>query len=438
MATNVAGMSKVPELRKRILFTLLLLAIYRIGIFVVIPFVNKGIIGQNLSDQSFWGFFNMFSGGGLEQMSIFALGVMPYISASIVMQLLTVIVPSFDQLQKEGEQGRKKINQYTRYAGILVALVQGFFVSRWLLNLPMSEGVSAVIQTGGKISFYLITMLILVTGTAFVMWLGEQISERGIGNGTSLIIFAGIVARLPAHLQQLFTSTNYNLSQLLLIALVVVTVIAVVVFFERGYRKLPVEYAKRIVGQKLYGGQTSYLPLKLNIAGVIPPLFASALLMFPLQAAESLNWAWLNSIKGFLDPGSVLYNVLYVALIIFFCYFYTAVTFNPIDVADNLKKNGGFIPGIRPGKATAEYLDKILSRLTFGGALYIAAVCVLPNFLRQKLAISFYLGGTSLLIVVGVALDTVQKIQEYLISHNYTGLAGAMNARTGIRPLRTR
>lgn len=438
MATSAAGVTRVPELRKRVLFTLFLLAIYRIGIFIVIPFVNKSIIGKNLSDQSFWGFFNMFSGGGLEQMSIFALGIMPYISASIVMQLLTVIVPSFDQLQKEGEQGRKKINQYTRYAGILVALVQGFFVSRWLLNLPMSEGISAVIHAGGRVSFYFLTMMILATGTAVVMWLGEQISDRGIGNGTSLIIFAGIVARLPGQVWQLVSSTNHNLSQLLFIAAIVVFVIAAVVFFERGYRKIPVEYAKRLVGQKLYGGQTSYLPLKLNIAGVIPPLFASALLMFPLQAAESLNWAWLKPIREFLDPGSVLYNVLYVALIVFFCYFYTAVTFNPVDVADNLKKNGGFIPGIRPGKATAEYLDKILSRLTFGGALYIAAVCVLPNFLRQKLAISFYLGGTSLLIVVGVALDTVQKIQDYLISHNYTGLTGAMNAKSGIRSLRAR
>ncbi len=437
MASNVTGMAKGSELRRRILFTLLMLAIYRIGIFISVPGIDREVIQNFVSNsgRSFLSLFNMFSGGGLEQFSIFAMGVVPYITSSIIFQLLTMAVPSLDQLQKEGEQGRKKINQYTRYGAIVIAMVQGYFMVRLLKNS------GAILPQNHGLSFTIMTMLTLTTGTMFVMWLGEQITERGIGNGTSLIIFSGIVARFPNAVWQLFqksSSQDLNAFQLLIIGSVIVLVVAAVIFFERGFRKIPIEYAKRVIGGREYVGQAKYLPLKINVSGVIPPLFASALLMFPAQIAQFTGAAWLQKVANFLEPVNLGYNVIFVILIIFFCYFYAAVTFNPLDVADNLKKNGGFIPGIRPGQKTADYLDHVLSRITLGGGIYIALVCVLPVFLQRKLDVPFYFGGTSLLIVVGVALDTVQQIQNHLISQNYDNIGAARGLRPGMRSIRAR
>ena len=385
MASSIANIAKIPELRRRILLTLVLLAVYRVGVFVSVPGVNRQVMKDMVkaASGSFLGLFNMFSGGALEQMSIFALGIMPYISASIILQLLTVVIPALDRLQKEGEQGRKQINQYTRYGTIVISMVQAFFIARYLESSSRTQFGSVVADPG--LGFELLTMLTLTTGTAFIMWLGEQITERGIGNGMSLIIFAGIVARFPDALVQLLQKSSgqgdMTVFDLLVITGIVVAVIAAIIFFERGYRKIPVQYAKRVVGRKVYGGQSSHLPLKINVAGVIPPIFASSILLFPAQLAGFVQSSWMQRAADVLNPGDWRYNTLYVGLIIFFCYFYTAVTFNPVDIADNMKKYGGFIPGIRPGKKTAEYIDRVLTRLTLGGALYISAVCVLPTFL---------------------------------------------------------
>jgi len=376
--------------------------------------------------------FNMFSGGALEQLSVIALGIMPYISASIILQLLTVVVPSLERLSKEGEAGRKKINQYTRYGTIALTVIQGYFLAASL------EGWNSTYQAAGQVvlnpgwSFRLMSILTLATGTTLVMWLGEQITERGIGNGISLIIFAGIVADMPdgvVRLYQRVKQGDVGVMVLALLAGVVVGVVAVIIFFEQAQRRIPVQYAKRIVGRRQYGGQTSHLPLKINTAGVIPPIFASSILMFPAQIAEYVNTPWMRSIGDALRHDDWRYMTLYVLLIVFFCFFYTAVTFNPVDVADNLKKNGGFIPGIRPGKKTAEYIDRVLTRITFGGACYIASVCVLPTILMTRFKVPFYFGGTSLLIVVGVALDTVQQIQSHLITRHYDGFLGQKSTK---------
>ena len=433
MASSIANIAKIPELRRRILLTLVLLAVYRVGVFVSVPGVNRQVMKDMVkaASGSFLGLFNMFSGGALEQMSIFALGIMPYISASIILQLLTVVIPALDRLQKEGEQGRKQINQYTRYGTIVISMVQAFFIARYLESSSRTQFGSVVADPG--LGFELLTMLTLTTGTAFIMWLGEQITERGIGNGMSLIIFAGIVARFPDALVQLLQKSSgqgdMTVFDLLVITGIVVAVIAAIIFFERGYRKIPVQYAKRVVGRKVYGGQSSHLPLKINVAGVIPPIFASSILLFPAQLAGFVQSSWMQRAADVLNPGDWRYNTLYVGLIIFFCYFYTAVTFNPVDIADNMKKYGGFIPGIRPGKKTAEYIDRVLTRLTLGGALYISAVCVLPTFLQQKFKVPFYFGGTSLLIVVGVALDTVQQIESHLLTRNYENVTGPKGPR---------
>jgi preprotein translocase subunit SecY len=433
MASSIANIAKIPELRRRILLTLVLLAVYRVGVFVSVPGVNRQVMKDMVkaASGSFLGLFNMFSGGALEQMSIFALGIMPYISASIILQLLTVVIPALDRLNKEGEQGRKQINQYTRYGTIVISMVQAFFIARYLESSSRTQFGSVVADPG--LGFELLTMLTLTTGTAFIMWLGEQITERGIGNGMSLIIFAGIVARFPDALVQLLQKSSgqgdMTVFDLLVITGIVVAVIAAIIFFERGYRKIPVQYAKRVVGRKVYGGQSSHLPLKINVAGVIPPIFASSILLFPAQLAGFVQSSWMQRAADVLNPGDWRYNTLYVGLIIFFCYFYTAVTFNPVDIADNMKKYGGFIPGIRPGKKTAEYIDRVLTRLTLGGALYISAVCVLPTFLQQKFKVPFYFGGTSLLIVVGVALDTVQQIESHLITRNYENVTGPKGPR---------
>jgi preprotein translocase subunit SecY len=439
----ILNIFKIPELRKRVFFTLALLAVYRIGIFVSVPGVDRSIMSKIMKQSGgFLQMFNMFSGGALEQLSIFALGIMPYISSSIILQLLTVVVPTLERLSKEGQQGQKKINQYTRYGTIVLSLVQAYMFARsWEGDTRSYSQYGPLVLEPG-LGFQLMTMVSLTAGTTFVMWLGEQITERGIGNGISLIIFAGIVAGLPTALLRLFEKNSGGGDTtpftLFIILGIVVFVIAAIIFFERGQRKIPVQYAKRVVGRKMYGGQSTHLPLKINVAGVIPPIFASSILLFPGQLASFVKAPWMQAVADVLHPGDWRYNVVYVGLIIFFCYFYTAVTFNPIDVADNMKKYGGFIPGIRPGKATAEYIDHVLSRLTFGGALYISAVCVLPSLMQKQFGVPFSFGGTGLLIVVGVALDTVQQIESHLITRNYEGFSGPKGPRVRGRAVRQR
>jgi preprotein translocase subunit SecY len=401
-----------------------MLAVYRIGVHVPTP----GVDGKALADffaqmtNSMVGMVNMLSGGALERFSIFALGVMPYISASIILQLLTVVVPYLERLSKEGEVGRRKITQYTRYGTVLLALIQGTFISVGLEQLT-SPGGSPVVYNPGW-SFRLLTVLTLTTGTVFLMWVGEQISERGIGNGISLIIFTGIVAGLPSAAATVIEFVREGeMGILVVVALLafMVAVVAFIIFMERAQRRIPVHYAKRVVGRRVYGGQSSHLPLKLNTAGVIPPIFASSLLGFPATIAGFVDRPWARAVQNWLVPGSFVYDVFYVALIIFFCYFYTAVTFNTNDVADNMKKFGGYIPGIRPGARTAEYIDRILARITLVGALYVSAVCVLPTILIQRFNVPFYFGGTALLIVIGVALDTVAQIETHMLTRSYQG-----------------
>lgn len=437
--SGFANIPKVPELRRRLLYSLLYLAIYRIGVFVTVPGVDRNVMGEIIRQQqgTFLGLFNMFSGGALEQLSIFALGIMPYVTASIILQLLSVVFKPLEELRKEGELGYRKINQYTRYGTVIISFVQSFGIALYLENLNSSSTYGQVVLHTGW-GFRLMTMISLTTGTAFIMWLGEQITDKGIGNGISLIIFAGIVSDLPDALR--LTFENAMLGELkpitlLFIAVIILIVIGVIVFFERGYRRIPIQYAKRMVGRKMYGGQTSHLPLKVNQSGVIPPIFASSLLMFPATLGN-IGIPGMENIQQYLYPGQWHYNVLYVLLIIFFCYFYTAVTFQPVDVADNLKKQGAFVPGIRPGKKTAEYIDRVMTRITFGGAIYVAAVCVLPSFLQTKFHVPFYFGGTSLMIVVGVALDTVQQIESHLITRHYDGFTGPRGPR--IKGRRTR
>ncbi len=431
VTSGIANMFRIPELRKRLLFTLGILAVYRLGIFVTTPGVDRVAMRRVVqSSGGLLGLFNLFSGGALEQLSIFALGIMPYISASIILQLLTVVVPSLEKMQKEGEVGRRKITQYTRYGTIVLSTVQGFGISSYLESLRDPTGLMVVANPGW--GFRIITVISLAAGTAFIMWMGEQITERGVGNGISLIIFAGIVARIPDAIYQTYAAyrtPGAGLDEFKVIALtgVMIAVVAIIVFFESGQRRIPIQYAKRVVGRKLYGGQSTHLPLKVNTAGVIPPIFASSILLFPATLA---SWfPLLSRVSEAIRPGTWIYNTFYVALIVFFAYFYTAVTFNPVDVADNLKKYGGYVPGIRPGKTTADYIDHVLSRITFGGAIYIAAVCVLPTLLINQFGVPFYFGGTALLIVVGVALDTVQQIEGHLITRHYEGFTGSRGPR---------
>ena len=436
MASSLEGLGKVPELRKRLLYAVMMLAVYRIGVFITVPGVDRDILANyvRFGQTGLLGLFDMFSGGAISQMSVFALGVMPYISASIIFQLLAVVIPALERLQKEGEAGRAKINQYTRYATVALCAIQGVGIAVWLESLNAQAGTENVVRVGGFL-FRFLTVLSLTTGTMLLMWMGERITERGIGNGISLIIFAGIVARLPDAVVQTFSLSTMAGGRLepltmLVILILILATIAAIVFMERGQRRIPVQYAKKVVGRKLYGGQTTYLPLKVNTSGVIPPIFASSILMFPATISNLFPGAsWVIWLNNALVPGGMLYNVLYVVLIVFFCFFYTAVTFNPVDVADNLKKGGGFIPGIRAGKATADYIDKVLSRITVGGAIYVAAVCVLPTILQKQFGVPFYFGGTSLMIVVGVALDTAGQIESHLISRSYEGFAGAHGPR---------
>ena len=433
MTSSFGNITKIPELRNRILFTCALLSIYRLGIFVTTPGVDRVLMGEILSQQSgtLFGMFNMFVGGALEQASVFSLGIMPYISSSIIFQLLNVVVPKLERLSKEGEQGRKKINQYTRYGTIALAVIQGSIIA---VNLEgMNFNGQMVVQDPG-LTFQLVTILSLTAGTAFIMWLGEQITEKGIGNGMSLIIFAGIVAGLLPALyqtgQMVIGDILKPLSVLFLVGIVLGTIF-VVVFFERAQRRLPIQYAKRVVGRKQFGGQGTHLPLRVNTSGVIPPIFASSLLIFPATLGQFFpDSTIMQQVSASLVPTEWGYNVVYVALIVFFTFFYTAVTFNPEDVADNLKKNGGYIPGVRPGKHTAEYIDKVLTRVTTGGSIYLSAVCVLPNILlADNPNLPFYFGGTALLIVVGVALDTVNQIESHLITRSYDGFSGGLTSR---------
>ena len=430
MIGGFQNIPKIPELRKRIIITFLLLAVYRIGVHVPTPGIDTQALVA-LFEQAkgtLLGFFDMFSGGAFRQLSVFALGIMPYISASIIFQLLTVVIPYLEKLSKEGEAGRKKITQYTRYGTVVLSIIQGFGISITLEKMVGPGGEGVVLNPGW--SFRLMTILTLTAGTAFIMWLGEQITERGIGNGISLIIFAGIVAGIPSafgNTLRLYRTGEMSPLFILFIFAFMSVVVGIIVFAEQGQRRIPVQYAKRVVGRKMYGGQSTHLPLKINMAGVIPPIFASSILMFPLTITQFLPkdiseaHPWINAILNSLGPDRILYNLLYVTFIIFFCYFYTAVIFNPVDVADNMKKYGGFIPGIRPGKRTSDYIDKVLTRITLGGAIYVSAVCVLPSILIYRLNIPFYFGGTALLIVVGVAMDTVSQMESHMLSRHYEG-----------------
>jgi len=432
VAFAIGNIGKVPELRRRILFTLAILAVYRVGVFVTIPGVNRvemQHVVQKGGSGSFLGMFDMFSGGALQQFSIFTLGIMPYVTASIVMQLLTVVVPKLDQLNKEGEQGRRKINQYTRYGTIVIAAVQAWFAASYVESL--SRGGAEVVADPGM-AFHLITVLTMTTGTAVIMWMGELITDKGIGNGSSMIIFAGIVAAMPDAITQFLAGgggTSVGGLTVVFMILLVIATIGAICYFERAQRRIPVQYTKRQVGRKMYSGAQSYLPLKVNVSGVIPPIFASSILMFPSQIANMANSGWMQEFAAVLHPADWRYNAIFTILVVFFAFFYTSVVFNPVDVADNLKKSGGFIPGIRPGKNTAGYIERVLSRITFAGALYLSVVCMIPALLQKYLNVPFQFGGTGLLIVVGVALDTVQQIESHLITRNYEGFAGPKGPR---------
>ncbi|WP_185985315.1 preprotein translocase subunit SecY [Aureimonas mangrovi] len=431
---NFAAFSKATDLKKRIWFTLGALLVYRLGTYIPMPGINPEAMAQAFSQQStgILGLFNMFAGGAVERMAIFALGIMPYISASIIIQLMTSVIPSLETLKKEGEQGRKIINQYTRYGTVLLATIQAY-------------GIAIGLQSSGNIvtspgTFFIVSAVItLVGGTMFLMWLGEQITARGIGNGISLIIFAGIVANLPRAIAQMLelsrTTQAYGL--ILLVVAASLGCIVVIVFFERAQRRLLIQYPKRQVGNRMFQGDTSHLPLKLNTAGVIPAIFASSLLLLPVTIANFSDTSqlpgWATAIVAALGHGQPLYMLFYAGMIAFFAFFYTAIVFNPKDTADNLKKHGGFIPGIRPGERTAEYIDYVLTRITVVGAIYLVAVCLLPEILISTAGIPFYLGGTSLLIVVSVTMDTVAQIQGHLLAHQYEGLVKKAKLRGGKR-----
>ncbi len=418
IGSGFGNIFKIPELKKRIFFTLALLSVYRIGVHVPVPGIDSAALADIFDrfKDSVLGIVNMFSGGALEKLSVFALGIMPYISASIILQLLTVVIPHLERLKKEGEQGRKKITQYTRYGTVVLSIIQGFGISVGL------EKMGAVMNPGWE--FRLMTVITLTAGTAFIMWLGEQITERGIGNGISLIIFAGIVVRLPSAIgnsYRQFSIGEFGIFAALIVLVLVIGVVGFIIFVEQGQRRIPVQYAKRVVGRRMYGGQSTHLPLKINTSGVIPPIFASSIMMFPATVGGFITVPWIESIVNSLRPGSIIYEFLFVGMIFFFCYFYTAVTFNPVDVADNMKRQGGYIPGIRPGRRTADHIDRILTRITLGGAIYVSAVCVLPTILITRFNVPFYFGGTALLIVVGVAIDTIAQLESHMLTRHYEG-----------------
>jgi preprotein translocase subunit SecY len=427
-----SNIAKVPELRRRILFSLGILAIYRVGVFITIPGVDRSVMKQVVSDQGgLLGMFNMFSGGALAQLSIFALGITPYISSSIIMQLMGMVSKNVEELRKEGESGRRKIEQWTRYGTIVLSAVQSLTLASWLEGLNSEVGGSqfADVVSDPGWGFRVMTMLTLTTGTALVMWMGEQATERGIGNGTSLIIFASIVSGIPGGITGYVAANGGSIQPLtlLVVAAIFLACVAVVVFFERAQRRIPIQYARRQVGRRIYGGQSAHLPLKVNMASMIPPIFASSLLMFPQTLAGV--FPVMGRFSSALNRGDWVFNSLFAALIIFFAFFYTSVTFQPVDVADNLKKQQANIPGIRPGRQTAEYIDGVVSRLTVGGALYVAAICIVPSVVAQAFRMPFQFGGSSLMIVVGVALETVNQIEAHLITRSYEGLTGPRTTR---------
>jgi len=420
----IQNIFSIPELRRRILFTLGMLAVYRVGCHVPTPGIDASVLAKFFegTQGTLLGLVSAFTGGALKRMTVFALGIMPYISASIILQLLTVVFEPVERLAKEGEQGRKTITKWTRYGTIILSVIQGSGIAIGLQTMTGPAGEPVVPNPGT--GFILLTVITLTAGTAFIMWLGEQITERGIGNGISLIIFAGIVANMPSALVnsvRLMKTGEITLFISLLILIIMALAVWAIIYMERAQRRIPIHYAKRVVGMRNVGGQTSHLPLKINMSGVIPPIFASSIIMFPATVANLVDVPWVQKIASMMTPSHWLYNLFYVAFIIFFCYFYTAVTFNPVDVADNIKKQGGFVPGIRPGSATAEYIDTVLGRITFAGAIYVSAVCVLPTLLISNLNVPFYFGGTSLLIIVGVGMDTASQIESHLISRSYEG-----------------
>ncbi len=425
---NFRSFAKATELKKRIWFTLAALVVYRLGTYIPVPGIDPVALDRIFQQQSqgMLGMFDMFSGGSLGRMTIFALSIMPYISAAIIMQLLTAVSPTLEQLKKEGETGRKKINQYTRYGTVGLAAVQAYGIAVGLEGMNAPGGGSAVIDPG--LFFRLVTVITLTGGTIFLMWLGEQITQRGVGNGISLIIFSGIVANLPsafASTMELGRTGALSTGVIIGILVMAVAVIAFIVFVERAQRRLIVQYPKRQVGNKMFGGESSHLPIKLNSSGVIPLIFASSLLLMPLTVAGFSGQGgpdWLTTVTALLGRGQPLYLGLYVSLIVFFAFFYTSIVFNPDDTAENLKKNGGFIPGIRPGRNTSNYIHYVLMRLTTVGAIYLALVAILPEILVARYNVPFYFGGTSLLIVVSVTMDTVQQVQSYLLAHQYEGL----------------
>ncbi|MDJ0865140.1 MAG: preprotein translocase subunit SecY [Myxococcota bacterium] len=431
MIGGVQNIGRIPELQRRILFTFGMLAVYRLGAHIVTPGINPEVIREFFDQMggTMFGLFNLFSGGALEQLSVFALGIMPYISASIIFQLLTVVIPQLEELKREGEAGQRKITQWTRYATIVIALFQSLLLAFALEGGQFGEG--AVLSAGW--GFRIMMMLTLTTGTAFIMWLGEQITERGIGNGISLVIFSSIIVSIPsglASLMEMVRTEQFTLLGAILLLLFAVGVTGIVVFFERAQRRIPIQHARRVVGRKVMQGGTSYFPLRVNTAGVIPPIFASSILMFPLTITQFVESETIsNFFTDYLSFGGGLYNLIYVALIIFFAFFYTAIIINPTDVADNIKRSGAYIPGIRPGRRTAEYIDRILGRLTLVGAIYVSVVCVLPVWLSSGYGVPFYFGGTALLIVVGVSLDTIGQIEAHLVSRQYEGFVKGTRIR---------
>jgi preprotein translocase subunit SecY len=413
MLQSLLNAWRLPDLRKKLLFTAMIIAIYRLGCYIPVPGVDVTAIKSMFNTGGVFDFYNLFTGGGLQRVAIFAMGIMPYITASIIMQLLTMVIPRLEQLMKEGEAGQKKVNQYTRYFTVILALIEAI----GFVFLFKSYGAFPPEAPLTPLRFYLI-VLTLTVGTALVMWMGELITQRGIGNGISLMIFASIVSRLPSGVSKLLT---LNPGYWILMAVISVAVVAFVIYVTEGQRRIPVQYAKRVVGRKVYGGQSTYLPLRINMAGVIPVIFASSVLLFPVTLAQMTPWGWTQSLAKAIGPSSWWYILAEVILIILFTYFYTAVQFNPIDQADNLKKYGGFIPGIRPGRPTAAYLDRVLTRITLPGALFLAAIVLLPTVLIRVTGLPFYFGGTSLLIVVGVALDTMKQMESQLLMRHYEG-----------------
>jgi len=425
LSAIIPKISNIPELNRRIIITLIALAVFRIGVFIPTPGIDAEAMAAffKASSGTLLDFATMFTGGALERFSVFSLGIMPYISASIIIQLLTAVVPQLEKLQKEGESGRRTITQYTRYLTIVLSIVQSMMIAIGLESSTGPGGAPVVIEPGW--AFRLMTVVTLTSGTSFLMWVGEQITERGIGNGISLIIFVGIIANMPSAVYssfQLVKTGEMSILVILFLAVLMVAVVAFICYMEMAQRKIPIQYPKRIVGRKVMGGGMQHLPLKINSSGVIPPIFASSIIVFPATIANFINVPFMKTVAQSLNPGGVLYNVLYVGLIIFFAYFYTAVQFNPKEVAENLKKHGGFVPGIRPGANTADYLDTVLTRLTLWGSLYLALVCVLPSLFVAEFNAPFYFGGTALLIVVGVAMDTAQQIESHMLSRSYEGL----------------